>query len=306
MKLLVALSALFAGACCTSLPRLPEKERAMPALAAEYERIVETREVWRDEQRSREVPVTMYAPENPRGRLPVAVFSHGIGEDRDSYAYLGRALARHGMLAVHVTHAGTDRAMLERGYLHLYRAVKQQENWVNRPLDVTFVLDRLASRADANVEKSAIVGHSAGAFTAFALAGFETTGGESLRDPRVVAAVAMSMPRMDGVVAERGYDAVQIPVLNVTGTCDTSIIYRTFPKHRRIPFDESRAGLQYLITFEGVNHDTFVVEDRRNAQIAAVTVGFLRIFLHQDGKFIRWLDEAGNGVMDGVRFSLEH
>src|SRR5688572_32642330 len=59
-KLLVALSALFAGACCTSLPRLPAKERSFPSLAADYEQAAESREVWSDERRNREVPVTIY------------------------------------------------------------------------------------------------------------------------------------------------------------------------------------------------------------------------------------------------------
>ena len=78
--------------------------------------------VWRDEKRGRDVPVKLYRPAVP-SPAPVVLFSHGIGEDRDSYAYVGKALAEAGFLAVHITHAGTDRAVLERGYLHLYRAV---------------------------------------------------------------------------------------------------------------------------------------------------------------------------------------
>ena len=301
MKILAALSALLASACCTSLPRLPAKERSFPPLTADYDHAGESRELWRDETRSRDVPVTIYKAEGAAGRLPVVIFSHGIGEDRDSYAYLGRVLARHGFLAVHVTHAGTDRAMLERGYRYLYRAVKQKENWVARTLDVSFVLDRLATRADADIEHAGIAGHSAGAFTAFSAGGLQTVEGDSLTDPRIRAAVAMSPIRLEGIVPERGYDEL-VPTLHLTGTCDTSLIYRTFPKHRRIPFDESRAGLQYLVTFEGVTHETFVAED---AQIEAVTVAFLRMFLRGDGSFIRWFDEAGNGVMGGRRFSLE-
>jgi predicted dienelactone hydrolase len=199
---------------------------------------------------------------------------------------------------VHITHAGTDRAVLERGYRHLYRSVKQKENWVNRPLDVSFVLDRL------NVTDAAIVGHSAGAFTAFALAGITMADG-SLRDPRVKVAVAMSMPRMEGVVSPGGYDTIAIPVLSVTGTCDTSIIYRTFPKHRRIPFEETHAANQYLLTFARVNHDTFVEQDERNAQIAAVTIAFLDAWMRGDANARAWFDEPGNGELAGVRLSVE-
>jgi dienelactone hydrolase len=317
MRVLVALATLFAGACCTSLPKIPEKEIPPPALAPEYTDVIETREVWRDERRNRDVPVKIYAPREPRtslsgapgsqpgGRLPVVVFSHGIGEDRDSYAWLGRALAQHGYLAVHVTHAGTDRAVLERGYRHLYRAVKQPENWINRPLDVSFVLDRLSTRADADVQRTAAVGHSAGAFTAFMLAGMTAGEGNRQRDERVKVAIPISMPRMDGIVPPGGYDTVEVPVLNMTGTCDTSLIYRTFPKHRRIPWEESKAGRQYLVTLQGATHDSFVVEDRTSAAIRYLVISYLHAFLRTDAIKGRWYDEAGLTQIGGVRISVE-
>jgi predicted dienelactone hydrolase len=263
------------------------------------------------------VPVKIYAPRDPRaslsgapgsqpGRgLPVVVFSHGIGEDRDSYAWLGRAIAQHGYLAVHVTHAGTDRAVLERGYRHLYRAVKQPENWINRPLDVSFVLDRLATRPDADVQRTAAVGHSAGAFTAFMLAGMTAGDGKTQRDPRVQVAVPISMPRMEGVVPPGGYDTVEIPALNVTGTCDTSLIYRTFPKHRRIPYEQSHAARQYLVTLEGATHDSFVVEDRNAAAIKYLVIAYLHAFMRDDVIKGRWYDESGLTTVSGVRISVE-
>lgn len=294
MRIVAVLAALFASACCTSLPRLPAKRVAFPPLAPETDRVPESSTVFHDAKRDRDVPVKIYGDHGP-----VVIFSHGIGENRDSYAWLGRTLARHGYRAVHITHAGTDRAVLERGYRHLYRAVKQKENWLNRPLDVSFVLDEL------HVSEAAIAGHSAGAFTAFAIAGMRLSSGETLRDPRIQVAVAMSMPRLDGVVAEGGYDDVAIPLLNVTGTCDTSIIYRTFPKHRRIPFDESHAAHQYLVTLERVNHDTFVVEDPKNAEIAAITIAFLRAYLQNDGAARAWFDDPGSGSVGKVRLALE-
>ncbi len=300
MRIAVALAALFAGACCTSLPRLPAKRVAFPSLAPDVGRgfsppsVPETSEIWRDEKRSRDVPVKIYGEGGP-----VVIFSHGIGEDRDAYAYVGRALARHGFRSVHVTHAGTDRAMLERGYRHLYRAVQQKENWVARLHDVQFVLDRL------QVNEAAIAGHSAGAFTAFAVSGLRVASGERLHDPRIRTAVAMSMPRMEGIVATDGYDAIAVPVLNLTGTCDASLIWRTLPKHRRIPFDTSRSARQYLVTMHRVNHDTFVVEDRRNEEIAAVTVAFLRAWMLGDAAARAWFDDPGTGIVGKVRLAVE-
>ena len=294
----------FLGACCAPLPRLSSKHAPFPAAEARHP-VDERAEVWRDAKRDRDVPVRLYIPRNA-GRAPVVVFSHGIGEDRDSYAYLGRAWAAEGFLAVHVTHAGTDRAMLERGYRHLYRAVQQRENWVNRPLDVSFVLDQLAARAEADLSRVAVVGHSAGAFTAFAVAGIRTVDGKTPRDERVRVIIPISMPKLDAVIPPDGYDELAIPVLHLTGTCDTSIVYRTFPRHRRIPFERSRAAQQYLVTLEGINHDTFSNRhDPRHPLIARVTTAFLRAWLRDDRAARAWFDERGNGALEDVRVSVE-
>ena len=253
---------------------------------------------WRDTDRNRDVPVKIYEPAQSRG---IVVVSHGIGEDRESYAYLGRALAENGYTAVHITHAGTDRATLERGYLHLYRATKDKQNWVNRPLDVTFVLDKLEARSPV-----AVVGHSAGAFTAFAVGGMRAAGGEDLRDERVAVIVPMSMPRMDGVVAAGGYDDIRIPTLNVTGTCDTSLIYRTFPRHRRIPFESTRATGHYLATLRGVTHNSFSNrEDENHGAIATLVVMFLDAHLAGNSVTRQWFDAAGRTEIKGKELTVE-
>jgi len=273
MRWFALITGLLTSACCSSLPKLPAKRLPFSVPRATHERVEELVLDLHDAQRDRDVPVKIYKPADATGKLPVVIVSHGIGEDRDSYAYLGRALAQHGFMAVHVTHAGTDRAMLKRGYRHLYRAVKDPQNWIARPRDVTFVLDQLAHRDDADLDRVAVAGHSAGAFTAFALAGLRAKDGGSLRDPRVKIIVAMSMPRLDDVVANWDVD---VPTLNVTGTCDTSLIYRTFPRHRRIPFEQSHAKDQFLVTIEGVNHDMFsAVRDRHHDLFAALAIAFL-------------------------------
>jgi pimeloyl-ACP methyl ester carboxylesterase len=263
---------------------------------------------WRDDARGRDVPVKMYVPAGS-GPHPVVIFSHGIGEDRLSYEYLGRALAGAGFLAVHITHAGTDRAVLEKGYRHLYRAVKEKENWVNRTLDVSFVLDQLSRDPRADLDRVAVAGHSAGAFTAFSVAGLRVEGEEAtLRDERVKVIVPMSMPRMDDIVSARGYDAIDIPVLNMTGTCDSSVIFRTFPRHRRKPFDDTRATGHHLLTFDQVNHDTFSStsgDDHHHALIADTTIAFLRGFLMGDPAARRWFEDAGPTKLKGTGLTIE-
>ena len=261
---------------------------------------IETRD-WHDAKRNRDVPVTIYGDKGP-----IVIVSHGIGEDRSSYAYLGRALAANGFVAVHITHAGTDRATLERGYLALYRATKEKENWINRPLDVSFILDQLTVLRNGNLGPVAVVGHSAGAFTAFAIAGMRTAGGESLRDERVSLIVPRSMPRMDGVVAAGGYNDARIPTLNITGTCDTSLIYRTFPRHRRIPFDQSDRPYQWLVTIRGVTHNSFSnVKDANHEVISSLVVGFLRAQLLGDEFARRFFETPGRTELNGKELTIE-
>ena len=302
MRAAVIFAALFAGACCSSLPRLAPKRLSFPAVtAAPYESIVETTGQLHDSKRDRNVPLHTYSPAGAGAPFPVVIFSHGIGEDRDSYAYLGRALAHAGFYAIHLTHAGTDKAMLKHGYRALYRATKQKENWINRALDVTFVLDQFASDPHLDMKRVAVVGHSAGAFTAFAVAGMRAPDGGTLRDPRVKVIVPMSMPRIEGT-----YDAIDIPVLNLTGTCDTSLLYRTFPRHRRIPFESSHGPNHYLVTLQGVNHNMFSApEDPHHPVIAAMTTAFLRAWIYGDAAARAWFDDPGRGTALGTQLSVE-
>jgi len=290
-----AIAAICAGlvtvSCCASLSELVDPKYAIKGNATSHfdlnppvtAEVTTSSEIWRDASRQRDVPVKIYRPATVSGPLPVVIFSHGIGEDRDSYAYLGREWAGRGFLAVHITHAGTDKAVLESGYWHLYQATKKKENWVNRPLDVSFVLDQLAKRDDADLDRVAVAGHSAGAFTALAIAGLRFVDGSTLADSRVKVAIAISMPKMNGVIADDGYASIRIPVLHMTGTCDTSLIYRTFPKDRRVPFEKSAGPDQYLVTLEGVSHDTFSNrEDVSHSLIGRITSAFLDGYLRGD------------------------
>lgn len=294
---------LVAGGCCSSLAKLVDPQRAVAPRPSSYSppagsySVTESSVVWHDAARDRDVPVKIYLPSGV-DRPPLVVFSHGIGEDRDSYQYLGRTWASHGYAAIHVTHAGTDKATLRQGYLKLYRATKERQNWINRPRDVSFVLDQLARHADGapvvDLDRVAVAGHSAGAFTALAITGMRAGSGEVLADPRVKVAIALSMPKMDGVVPPGGYDSLTAPTLHMTGTCDGSLIYRTRPADRRVPFTSTHASRQYLVTLADVNHNTFSnTTDPHHARIAALTTAFLDAYLRNDAAARAWLDDGG-------------
>lgn len=270
-----------------------------------------------DSSRDRDIPLRVYAPERGE-RLPLVLFSHGMGEARDSYEYIGRALAESGYVTIHLTHHGSDRELLEtKGWLAIVKATRDPENWKNRPRDVASVLDELekpegamreiAARIDP--ERVAVAGHSAGAYTAMVMAGAIVAGKHSFADRRVKAAVAMSLPRLDPVFVDGAYDHIAIPVLHLTGTRDRSIVYWTFPKDRRVAYDSTPGTNQYLITFRGVNHWTFSnLPSSRDAaaqkRIVEATRLFLEAHLRGDSTALQRLREFDS--FSGGDARLEH
>jgi predicted dienelactone hydrolase len=257
-----------------------------------------------DTARGRSVPVTIHFAPGP-APAPLVVFSHGIGESRDSYEWLGRALAARGFVLVHPTHAGTDREVLDRGWIQLIREVRKPENWKARVADVSFVIDRAAEierAAGVAVRRDAIgvAGHSAGAFNAFATAGLIVEGNLRLRDERVSAIVAMSMPEI-AAVGDDGYSRIEVPVLHLTGTRDWGLQWGTFPRDRRIPFERSPVREQILLTIERGTHNTFSSVDGSGGErgesmrryIAAVTAAFLDAHLRRDDAARGWIGGEG-------------
>ena len=164
---------------------------------------------WTDEARHREVPVNIYYPASG-GRHPIIIMSHGLGGSRDGYEYLGRHWASHGYVSVHVQHKGSDDAVWKEVPIataeSMQKSAAQLVNALNRPKDVSFVIDRLEQldRDDGplhgrlDMTRIGMAGHSFGGYTTMAIAGQTAPGllGKTftLADRRVRAAVPMSAP----------------------------------------------------------------------------------------------------------------
>ena len=101
---------------------------------AEYE--------WHDAARNRDVPVKIYYPATNTAPCPVIIFSHGLGGSREGYEYLGRHWASHGYVSVHPTHIGSDTSVL-RTWQAMQHAAADLQNAIDRPKDVSFVIDQL-------------------------------------------------------------------------------------------------------------------------------------------------------------------
>lgn len=293
-----------------------------PVTATATNSTTSARFTWHDAKRDRDVPVKIYSPATAPGPFPVIIFSHGLGGTRENYEYLGRYWASHGYVSVQVQHHGSDDAVwrgagLGNGMAAMRQAVADRRNAINRPRDVSFVIDELErlnrespsfqGRLDLN--RLGVAGHSFGAFTALAIAGQVFAPGakteSSLADPRVKAVIAMSAPvpankqRLD-----ESYAQVRIPCLHMTGTRDASPIGDTLPEERRMPFDHCRNSDQYLITFQDGDHMIFSGRRQASKQdrafqglICESSTAFWDVYLRGDGQARAWLTNDFKAVL---------
>jgi predicted dienelactone hydrolase len=246
---------------------------------------------WLDESRDRTIGAKIFAPdpEAASGKRPTIVFSHGYGESRESFNWLGEYWAQHGYVAIFLTHPGSDRKALQE------RGAPRGEIEINfdpRPADIRFVLDLLESgghdskllRDRVDLDRLAMAGQCMGSSTALFMVGLEIRreDGTTYSDPdprfKVVVALSPQMPRsrmLEGTRAGAAafalgegaqrelYDGswakIDVPALIVTGTRD----YELFPAVRRNPelirmaYDGLPPGDRYLVEIVGAEHSAF-------------------------------------------------
>ncbi|OWY63479.1 hypothetical protein B7486_52910 [cyanobacterium TDX16] len=119
-----------------------------------------------------QLPTTNY-------QIPVIVISHGLGSNRTTFEYLAQRLASYGFAVAVPEHLGSGAERLRSVLGGRYDAVVEPDEFINRPLDVTYLLNEL-ERLDAaspnvelNLQQVGIIGQSFGGYTALALAGGE-------------------------------------------------------------------------------------------------------------------------------------
>jgi len=232
---------------------------------------------WDDAARSRLVPAKLYLPKADTakpasGKLPLVVFSHGIGGSREGYSYLGSYFAAQGFASLHVQHVGSDRQLWIGNPLSLVfrlTTAAQESEALARVKDVGFALDQLlagpfGSRID--VGRITAAGHSYGANTTLLIAGaqVELQGrAVSLRDPRISSAIVISAPPFYGLGSpQKILSGIAIPTLHITATADDIEIpgYRSGVADRVALFQATAEGTQsrkMLAVFKQGSHSMF-------------------------------------------------
>ncbi|NRB06844.1 MAG: hypothetical protein HRU34_05800 [Richelia sp.] len=133
-----------------------------------------------DESRQREYPVVLYlhpVNTNSKTKIPVAVIYHGFSDSRTTFTGLAKFLASHGFAVVLPEHIGINFAQREATLAGRGTQLFRLNEFINRPLDVTFLLNYLEGlnqcdfQGRLNLKQVGIIGHSFGGYTALMLGG---------------------------------------------------------------------------------------------------------------------------------------
>ncbi|MFS0517612.1 alpha/beta hydrolase [Nostoc sp. UIC 10607] len=210
-----------------------------------------------DQKHDRKIPVDIYWLTTATANKPVIVFSHGFGSVRTDLRYLAEHLASHGYVVAALEHPGSNEANTNLALQGKTRVVKPQE-FLNRPQDISFVLDELEKLNQTTnnplagklaTTNAMVVGYSFGGGTALTVAGAELQleqlkqrckknlvvlslaegmqciaqelpeNSYQLRDTRIKQAIALN-PTTSLIFGETGLTKVQVPTLVLAGSAD--------------------------------------------------------------------------------------
>ncbi len=259
------------------------KAQPLPSLTGSGQYMVKLQtEILKDPKRDRTFTADFYLPQGAPQPAPVIVLSHGLASNRQHFAPLAKHLASYGFVAVTLEHPGSNTEKLQKLLEGLTKEVFDTSEFIDRPKDVSYVLDYLAQRLPkaVNVQQAGIVGHSFGGYTALAMAGavidFDYLTKEcsqgidsanvslilqcqalklprqsyNFRDQRIKFALAIN-PIDSSIFGPKGLAEIQIPVA-IAASSDDAVASAVLEQVR--PFSWMVASDRYLFVVQGVGH----------------------------------------------------
>lgn len=134
---------------------------------------------YRDVDATLFLPVSRSIAQSLPDDIPVIVISHGLGDVRQSYLYLAEFLATRGFAVATLDHPGSNSEQINRLFAGLSTDIVQDREFIDRPEDISELLDEIQSYAGRdrelrwriNTQNVGVIGQSFGGYTALALAG---------------------------------------------------------------------------------------------------------------------------------------
>lgn len=268
-----------------------------------------------DRSRDRSLPVDIYLPQSAgensqnsqKQPFPLIVISHGIASDRYAFVYLAKHLASYGFAVVVLEHPGSNAQRFQQYFAGLAGPPEPME-FINRPLDVKYVLDELQrlEKSDPNLQgklnfqQVGAIGHSYGGYTVLALAGakinFEKISRDcnpnrslnvsvllqcrandlamkdyQLKDDRIQAIIAIN-PINSTIFGEIGLGQIQVPTMLVAASQD---IFAPPVAEQIQPFTWLSSANKYLALIENATHFTAIAEPTPENDVIPVPAGLL-------------------------------
>jgi len=266
----------------------------------------------RDLRRNRNFEADIYLPisdninQQPTP-APVIVISHGLGSDRETFAYLAEHLASFGLAVAVLEHPGSNAQQVQNLFAGKAEEVAQPYEFINRPLDVKFLLDELERlsqtdiiyRGRLNTQQVGVIGQSFGAYTALALAGADINFNSlkkdcanvnsswdlslllqcralvlpnynyDLQDSRVKAVIAINLIG-SSVFGKDGLNNINIPVTIVASTADT---IAPALLEQIVPFTWLNNPKKYLLIMNNGTHFSTLADSQSSVPLPSSVVG---------------------------------
>lgn len=297
-----------ANAAATSYPLQIPPNYSDPGEPGLYDWVRYTRPL-KNASRIRPLPVDYYLPVGESTRnpattpfpAPVVIISHGLGNDRTTYAYLAKHLASHGFVVAVPEHPGSSAGQLQALVSGQVNEVTTAQEFIDRPLDISAIINDLERRIQidatlneqVDLSRIGVIGQSFGGYTALALAGakINQTSLElecanldqslnlslllqcqadrlpaedlSLQDPRVDAAIAIN-PASSAIFGIDGFRNIDIPLMVVSGSADT--VTPALIEQIR-PFTWLNNSNRYLLMIRQATHFSMMGISETNSEV---------------------------------------
>ena len=253
-----------------------------------------------DKSRNRQFLVNLYLPSNQiqTQTIPVIILSPGLAAKLSQWQHLAIHLASHGFAVAKIQHPGSDfnhfQAFLEGKETEIF----QLREFINRPLDITYLLDELERRnklqyqGKLNLKNVGMAGQSFGAYTTLALAGAKINFAQlkqdclpqikslnpslflqcralelpqqnyDLLDKRIKSVLVMD-PVNSSIFGKSGLSHINIPILWVAGSEDqlTPVVIEQVYPFTWLPVKE-----KYFMLTKGAKHLDFNITEIQNIE----------------------------------------